>query len=156
MPQFPEAASFEHLLDAHVTLEAPEQVGAGPYGSRSVHIVTGGKFEGAKLRGKVRAGGGDWLLTSASHNELDVRATFETDDGALLFVSYRGVLNVAPDVAGKIFAGQEVDHTTEYYFRTTPRFETGDERYAWLNRLVTVGYGYFGPGKVGYRLFAVL
>jgi hypothetical protein len=55
----------------------------------------------------------------------------------------------------RIFAGEAVDHTREYYFRTAPRFETGHETYAWLNPLVTVGYGYFGPNKVGYRIFAV-
>jgi hypothetical protein len=42
-----------------------------------------------------------------------------------------------------------------YYFRTTPRFETGHERYAWLNTLVCVGYGWFGAGAVGYRVFGI-
>ena len=46
---------------------------------------------------------------------------------------------------------------TEYgdaYFMTQPRFETGDERYAWLNRLVTVGEGRLIPSGVEYRLYA--
>ena len=79
----------------------------------------------------------------------------ETDDGALLLLTYRGVLTFTPEVAGKVLSGQEVDHTKEYYFRTTPRFETGSEKYAWLNALVCVAYGYFGAGKVGYRVFSL-
>ena len=155
MPLFPDSPSFEHLLDAHITLAPGVQVGAGPYGNRSIHIVTGGTFEGPRLRGKVHPGGGDWLLSSPSHHELDVRGTLETDDGALLYLAYHGVLRFTPEVGARVLAGVDVDPANEYYFRTTPRFETGHEKYAWLNAIVTVGYGYFGPGKVGYRLFAV-
>jgi len=129
-------------------------VGAGPYGVRSIHTVTGGTFEGPKLRGTVHAGGGDWLLTSASHNELDVRATLETDDGALLYVTYRGVLKAEPAIMARVIGGEDVSPAS-YYFRTAPRFETGHGKYAWLNALVCVGYGRFGPGVVGYRIFAI-
>jgi hypothetical protein len=33
--------------------------------------------------------------------------------------------------------GEKVDPST-YYFRTTPRFETGHPKYAFLNRLLAV------------------
>ena len=151
---FPDEVRGEHLFDAHIDLQAPEAIGAGPYGQRSVHTVTGGTFEGQRMRGTFRPGGGDWLLSSSSHNELDVRTTIETDDGARIYVTYRGVLKVEPAVAAQVMAGAEVAGDA-YYFRTAPRFETGDERYAWLNSTVCVAYGYFGAGKVGYRVFAV-
>ena len=149
----PEAVSGEHLLDVQMTLALPEGIGAGPYGQRAIYPVTGGTFEGPKLRGNVR-GGGDWLLGSASHNELDVRATFVTDDGAFIFVTYRGVLKVDAAVAARVLGGEKVS-ATEYYFRTAPRFETGHEKYAWLNSTVCIGYGWFGPNVVGYRIFAI-
>jgi hypothetical protein len=118
--------------------------------------VKGGTFEGPKLRGTVRPGGGDWLLSfDGDYNELDVRASMQTDDGALIYLSYHGVLKVDAATIERVMTGTEVDPAT-YYFRTTPRFETGAEQYAWLNTLVTVAYGYFGPGKVGYRVFAIL
>jgi hypothetical protein len=154
MHELPDAVSAERLLDAQITLAQPEQIGAGPYGRRSIHVVTGGTFEGPKLRGTVRAGGGDWLLASSDYNELDVRGTFETDDGALLYISYRGVLKVEVALAGRILGGEPVSPSS-YYFRTAPRFETGHEKYAWLNSLVCVGYGWFGAGVVGYRIFAI-
>ncbi len=58
------------------------------------------------------------------------------------------------EVAGRVLGGDAVS-LGEYYFRTTPRFETGHERYAWLNKTICVGVGYFGANKVGYRVFAV-
>jgi hypothetical protein len=126
-----------------------------PFGQRSIHPVTGGTFEGPKLRGTVRAGGGDWLLSSAGgHNELDVRATLETDDGALIYLRYGGVLKVDQALVTRIIGGEDVDHAS-YYFRTQPRFETGHEKYAWLNALVCIGYGSFGPGWVRYRIFGI-
>ena len=36
--------------------------------------------------------------------------------------------------------GERIDPST-YYFRTTPRFETGHPQYAFLNRLVAVSTG---------------
>ena len=80
--------------------------------------------------------------------------TVQTDDGALLYVTYGGVLDVQPEVMGRIFSGQDVD-ISEYYFRTTPRIETGAEQHAWLNKVVCVGVGKAAPGKVAYRVFAI-
>jgi hypothetical protein len=154
MPNFPDALTTEHLLDLHATLEAPQAIGATPQGQRSVFIVTGGTFEGPKLNGRLLPGGGDWLLAHATYNELDVRATIETDDGALIYVHYRGVLQIDPVVAASVMQGEDVDPAS-FYFRTTPRFETGHEKYAWLNALVCVGYGSFGPGTVSYRIFSI-
>lgn len=155
MVTLPDSLTTEHLLDARIQLADPEPVGDTPMGRRSIYIVRGGTFEGPKLRGTVRPGGGDWLLSFAgNYNELDVRGTFETDDGAVIFIHYHGVLVVDPATAARAMTGEPVDPST-YYFRTTPRFETGHEKYAWLNTLVTVGYGWFGRNEVGYRLFAV-
>jgi hypothetical protein len=155
MPAFPEHLETEHLLDADIDLEPPETFGQTPFGGRSIFIVKGGTFEGPRLRGTVRPGGGDWFLTRGDGvGELDVRGTFETDDGALIYVSYRGVLDASQEVVRRVFSGEQVDPSA-YYFRTAPRFETGHEKYTWLNRLVCVGVGWFAPNKVGYRIFGV-
>jgi hypothetical protein len=39
---------------------------------------------------------------------------------------------------------------------TSPRFETGDPRYEWINRLVTVAEGRMLPNAVEYRVFQVV
>ena len=48
--------------------------------------LTGGHFEGPRLRGTVLPGGSaDWLLLRADGVlEMDLRATLRTDDGALI------------------------------------------------------------------------
>jgi len=44
---------------------------------------------------------------------------------------------------------------SEYYFRTTPVFETAAEKYAWLNRLVAVGVGRRTRTGVEYSVYAI-
>jgi hypothetical protein len=39
---------------------------------------------------------------------------------------------------------------------TQPRFETGDSRYAWLNRVVAVAEGRVLPSAVAYRVFKLV
>ena len=157
MSAFPDVLTTEFLFDADIALAPTLELGATPLGTRSVYSVTGGTFEGPTLRGTFLPGGADWLLTLANGaSELDVRATMRTDDGALIYVSYRGVIDIPPGVAARLFSadGESVD-PSEYYFRTTPRFETGSEKYAWLNKTVCVGIGRPAPGNVRYRIFAV-
>jgi hypothetical protein len=50
--------------------------------------------------------------------------------------------------------GEEVDPSL-YYMRTTPLFETGDQRYAWLNRLICVGTGARKKSSVHLGIFEV-
>lgn len=146
---------LEYLMEYEATLRRPpEMVGSGPFGDRVIVTVTGGTFEGPKLRGKILPTGGDWVLSKDGVVRLDVRATFETDDGAMIYVQYFGVKRAE---AGKPAPapGAETQYGEEY-FMTSPRFETGDERYAWLNGLVTVAEGRITAGGVAYRVYAVM
>jgi hypothetical protein len=155
MPDMPDALATEILFDATIDLQPPEALGQTPLGGRTIFIIKGGTFAGPKLTGDVHPGGGDWYLGNANGaGELDVRLTLETNDGALILMTYRGILDVTPGVVAEVFAGKDVS-PSRYYFRTTPRFETGDERYAWLNKLICVATGWFAPNLVGYRIFAI-
>src|SRR6476660_2499648 len=117
------------LILVRLTTAAIEAVGVTPHGTLSIFPVTGGSFEGDRLRGKVLAGGADWVAGNADGTfELDLRATLETDDGALIHMSFTGVRD-------------DVNH----YFRTLPRFETAAPKYAFLNRLLAVGIGEIHP-----------
>jgi hypothetical protein len=143
----------EHLFDMTATLgESPYVVGEAGKGQRILITVTGGTFEGPHLRGTVEGVGGDWITRrSDGVAELDVRALLRTDDGAEILISYGGRRHdqsLGP--LGELAEG-------ELYFRTQPTFETGDERYAWLNRIVAVGVGLPAEqGTVKYRVHAVL
>lgn len=131
----------ELLLKMQADLEPPQAIGGTPHGNRSIFYAKGGWVDGPKVKGKVLAGGGDWfLMREDGIGELDVRATFETDDGALIFTHYRGVLNPRTG-----------------YFRTTPRFETSSDKYGWLNDVIAVGVGWqSAPNQVSYNVYHIL
>ena len=146
----------ELLFEVSVDLEPPQAIGATPHGNRQVYYVRGGSFEGPKLKGEVLPGGGDWLLLRPDGaGELDVRGTLRTDDGHLIYTYYRGIIQAPPEVMQRAVRGEAVD-PSEYYFRTTPVYETASEKYGWLNRTVAVAVGRFKPGWVGYTVYAVL
>jgi len=146
---------LEPLLSYRATLKPMVMVGPGPFGNRAIVDVTGGAFEGPRLRGKILPSGADWLLMGADgFGRLDVRATFETDDGAFLYLSYHGLLEMNDRVMTALTQGPATAFG-EVRFFTAPRFETGDPRYAWLNRVVAVAEGRVLPNAVEYRMYSV-
>jgi hypothetical protein len=145
---------LEPLMTYSADLLPAVAVGPGPYGNRLVFEVSGGTFEGPRLRGRLLTGGGDWLLLDGEGiGHLDVRATFETDDGALIYVQYFGRLEVTDAVMAAL-GGQGETRFGDQHFFSQPRFETGDERYRWLNRVIAVGQGRVLPNRVEYQVFA--
>ena len=128
-------------MTLQVEVGTPQKIGAVAHGTRSTVPVTGGHFEVARLRGKVLPGGGDWtLLRGDGVLELDLRLTLETDDGALVHLTSFGLRHGSADVIAALARGDRVD-PAKYYFRTTPRFETGHEKYSFLNRILAVSTG---------------
>ena len=147
---------LEFLMEINADVQQPmRNAGDGPLGTRVLAVVTGGSFEGSRLKGKIWAGGGDWLLRGPGGvARLDVRVTFETDDGALIYVQYYGVNS--PDEGRPVPQPGETEEYGDRYFMTAPRFETGDERYTWLNDLVCVAEGKRTGTGPEYRVYAVV
>jgi hypothetical protein len=144
------------LMTVTLAVDPAQRLGTVPHGTRSIVPVTGGGFEGPQLRGKVLPGGGDWLLLRSDDVlELDLRITLETDDHALIYMTFQGLRHGPPEVFAAIGRGEAVDPAS-YYFRTLPRFETSSERYAFLNRMVTVGVGETRPGTAVHRIDEIL
>ena len=151
-----QAPELEHLFSYSADLEQPQQgVGGGPFGHRMIALVTGGRVQGPRVNGEILPGGGDWALIDDTNTlRLDARLTLKTDDGALIYASYRGVLTpIDPATVARAIAGEL--EPGELYYRTTPVFETGDERYGWLNTMVSVAVGNIGPAGVSYDVFGV-
>ena len=117
------------LMELRLETAATLDVGSTPDGTLTIFPVVGGSFEGERLRGKVLAGGGDWVSVRGDGTfTLDLRVTLETDDGGLIHMTFTGVRDDANN-----------------YFRTVPRFETAAPKYAFLNRLLAVGIGEIRP-----------
>jgi hypothetical protein len=146
---------LEPLLSAEISLAAPQELGETPLGRRRVIGITGGKFRGHRLSGRVLSGGADWqVIRSDGVADLDARYTLETDDGALIYVRNVGYRHGPPDVLQRLASGMAVDPAL-YYMRTTPWFETGAERYRWMNRMVCVGSGERKPDCVKLDFYEV-
>ena len=146
---------LEHLFDIHADLEAPQVVGATPQGMRQIFIVKGGTVEGPRVKGKILPGGGDWaLIRSDGAVQLDIRATVQTDDGALIYATYGGLIVAEPAVFGRLLQGEDVP-LSEYYFYTNPMFQTSAPQYEWLNKVVGIGRGKVIPNGVEYRVWAL-
>jgi len=132
----------EFVYEAVVTIDSAIDVGATPQGHRRYIPITGGTFEGPKLRGVVLPGGADWQTDRADGvTEADALYSIRCDDGTVVIVHNRGVI-----------AGKGV------YMRTAPRFEAPAGAHAWLNESQFVGSVVGGPrpGTVIIRVFRVL
>ncbi len=137
--------NFRPLLTLRLTTAPVQAIGAVPHGARLTFPITGGTFAGERLRGNVLPGGGDWAtLRPDGVLELDLRITLETDDGALIHMTFDGIRHGPPEVIAALGRGEAVD-PARYYFRTVPRFETAAPKYAFLNRIVAVGVGENSP-----------
>jgi hypothetical protein len=145
-----------HLLTVKLTTAPVEVIGAVALGARSVFPITGGDFEGPKLRGKVLPGGGDWaLLRHDGVLELDLRVTLQTDDDALIYMTFTGMRHGPAEVIAALGRGEVVD-PQRYYFRTFPRFETASDKYSFMNRLLAVGHGENRPDGARHTIEEIL
>lgn len=126
---------------ARVTVAAGERhrVDGGPFGDRLVVAISEGRWEGERLRGSVVGAGGDWAVPgSGDVTLLDVRQVLRTDDGATVYVTYTGRSDRARGT-----------------YTVAPTFETGDERYRWLNAVQAVGKGRVEDGRLVYEMYEV-
>ena len=101
--------------------------------------VTGMEVKGDRISAHQKGhAAADWLKVSPEgYGTLDVKVTMETDDGAIIHATYSGRL--------------QFDTMAVY---ATPLFHTGDERYAWMNRIQAVAKGTFQPdGTLVYEMF---
>jgi len=137
----PRSPAFEYLGTLKAETGTRTVIENGPQGTRTVVQVTGGRFEGPRLKATVQTPAGDWITNRADGSyRLDVRLTLKTDDGALILVTYNGI-------------GQTTQAGAS--LRIAPLFETGDPRYTWLTRLQAVGVGERVGTAVTYDLYAL-
>ncbi len=98
------------LMTMRLTVNGMQMVGATPNGGRRVGLVGGGTFEGPKLKGIILPGGADWIMARPDGSTtLDVRIVLETDDGATIGMTYRGMRHGPAEVMDKVNKGEFVD-----------------------------------------------
>jgi hypothetical protein len=137
----------ELLFDITANLAPPLTIGGSPEGDRVIVYVTGGKFEGPRLKGEVLPGGGDWFLVRPDGvGTLDVRLVLKASEGDLIYMVYRGIAKLPP---GGMASGP-------FPIRTAPTFfVSSSSKYKWLNAVQAIGEGEPVQGGVRYRIYEV-
>jgi len=147
---------LEHIMSYTATLAEREVIGPLPEGLRVNVYVTGGEVTGPKVWGKIRPVGADWLtIRRDGVGILDVRGTMETTDGALIYVSYLGTMDLGENGYEDSLQGKPPASGTP--IRSSPRFYTSHPDYLWLNRLHCLGIGqaFRERSEVAYDVYAV-
>jgi len=124
-----------------VELADPVVLPVTPAGTRVIVEVNDFRVEGERLRGTMKGrAAADWLTIGAEGTAtVDVRATMETEDGCVVFVSYLGRGDFSQGLGAPLY--------------TTPRFEAGDDRYGWLNKVQAVAKGTMAGTTLTYEVY---
>ncbi len=136
----------------------PQAIFEAPIGLRRVTIISGGRFEGEKLRGEIMPiGGSDWQTVRSGDGTwlLNVRLVLKTDDGEHIMMAYEGMRHGPKEVLDAIGRGESVS-PYDYYLRISARFETTSKKYDFLNRLIAVGVGHRLPEGAVYQMFEIV
>jgi hypothetical protein len=146
-----------HLITMTLTVDFAGMVSIGqtPAGLRRIAPVTGGHFTGERLTGTVLPGGNDWVVNREDGvMVIDVRLTLQTDDGAMIYLTYQGRLLAGAEAMARFRKGGLLD-SHEYSLAMFAKFECGDGRYAWLNNVIAVGTGEQTATGPIYSIFEV-
>ena len=119
------------------------EVGEGAKGTRLVIDLSEVSVKGDRVKASLAAtDAAEWGTVSQDGSllTLDVRFTLKTDDGEYIYVEYAG--------RGDLTNGT---------LAAAPTFQTGSEKYSWINRVQGVMSGQVNleTGKLVYRLYEV-
>ena len=131
---------LEFALELKVKLGQAYGVGETANGNRFIIPITGGTFEGPKIKGEVLPGGADYQMQGKNHTDIEAIYCIRTDDGVNIHIRNKGL----------IYTGKDENGNGQFYFRTAPQFEAPqDSKYAWLNNAIFVCQPSFGGGNDG-------
>jgi hypothetical protein len=129
------------LCDAVMTLREPVMIADSPLGTRMIFEVASATVTGDRLQATLRneAASADWVTVGPNGVcTLDVRLTLETHDGAVILSTYRGRTTIA---SGIVYSA--------------PIYDTGDDRYQWLNAIQAVAKGTLDGNLLTYEIYEV-
>ncbi|KMO12985.1 DUF3237 domain-containing protein [Methylobacterium indicum] len=117
----------EFVYEAVVEIAPLVSLGDSPLGERRIVPITGGRFQGPRIRGTVLPGGADrQLVRKDGVRRLDALYEMQAEDGAILTVRNQVLIDPGRDGA------------PDYRFSTI-EVTAPEGPHAWLNRLVLVG-----------------
>jgi hypothetical protein len=123
---------------------------------RRVVAITECTIQGDRVKGKVLPGGSDWLtLEPDGALLLDCRMVLQTEDNALIGITYRGLRHGPPEEMAKQSRGEAFD-TNAFYHRVALQFDTDAAQYKWMNRILAIGKARRLAVGAVYEVFEIL
>lgn len=120
----------EHVWDAKVKIANTIMVGESKRGTRRVIPLTGGSFEGPKIKGEVLPGGEDWqLVRPDGDTELYARYLLKTNDGYVIQVINQALIHTPTDGVNK----------TDYIKSVIDLEAPNNSPYDYLNHAIFLG-----------------
>jgi Protein of unknown function (DUF3237) len=107
-----EETIMDFLVELPVEVVAVNRVlGNGARGQRRIVPLTGGKFSGPAITGRLLPGASaDWQTILPDGTALgDIRYTLETDAGGLLYVQSRSARHGPAEVLARLARGEHVN-----------------------------------------------
>jgi hypothetical protein len=147
--------SLEHIFSYQVQLQPPEMIGSVPDGIRANVYTSQGTVTGKKVNGILRPVGGDWVIVRPDGVAMtDVRGTIETVDGALIYITYTGMMDLGENGYQNALQSQ---FPATAKIRNTPRLQTAHPSYQWLNRLqyISIAEIYFTQFQATFDVYAL-
>lgn len=149
----PQAPALAFVCELKIALKQPLIIGDTPHGLRRIIPIMGGTVEGPSMRGEVLDGGADWqVVRKDGVAELEAHYQIKTDDGVIIYLKNTGLRVASPEVAARIGKGEQVS-PSEYYMRTTLKFDAPMGKYAWLNNAIFVCTGQRNPNNVAIQVW---
>jgi hypothetical protein len=148
---------LEEAMTYRVTTQGPlETTDGSPWGARQYWEVSEASLSGAHISATMAMTGGDWMGVSGDGFwRPDVRVQFRTTDDAVILMRYTGLV----EQSDRFMRAASENHETSWddqYMRLAVTFETGDERYRWLNENLFVARGrLIGTGEIEYTIYRV-
>ena len=134
------APQLEFVCELKVTVGPEMIVGPTARGMRRMIPITGGTFEGPKLKGVVLNGGADYQYGDEEKGRTEIEAiyTIRTDDNVFIHIRNAGLSYIPEELQELMKKGERLDFD-KIYFRTAPKFEApNNSKYDWMNNAIFV------------------
>ena len=159
MPDELMTPGFEYCFELRCAVEEELPLGGSTPGE-GLHFarVSGGEFDGPRLRGRILDSGGDWWNGRGLTVTLDARYVIEAEvpgGFAGIEVVNRGIWRTDAATFERMLAWEDVGEE-DLYYRTAFVFRTEHPDLQWLTESQFVGYARAEPGHVVIRVFRLI
>ena len=125
----------KYLMTLYAAMDPPQQIDD----TFLILNIPSGWAKGPKINATIIAPAGDWIsILPNGSGRIDVRFTLKTEDAALIYVAYNGVIRHTPEARERLLKGELITSNDGYYGMNAPTFRTSHANYAWLNAVQAV------------------